>query len=141
MTGEARPRRTTLLLGTDFRTPPALPFSPSSRLVTGLRRTNELFRTVGMTLVINEVVVGVGLLFTGLAPIGFYCYAMSRLSNGWDSLLWAFLWSSALKIHLAAVVVLMPMLEVVLCAYKAVFVCFLQVCLSVGSDTRRSSFD
>ena len=94
-----------------------------------------------MTLVINEVVVGVGLLVTGLAPTGFFCYAVSRLSGGWDSLLWAFLLSSALKIHLAVVVVLLPMLEVVLCAYKVVFVCFLQVNLSVGSDTKRSSLD
>lgn len=78
-----------------------------------------------MTLFINEVVLGVSLLVAGLAPIFLYMYAVSNQPG--DYLKVSLVFFPAALTHAAFVVFLLPMMEVVMCAYKAVFVAFVQV--------------
>lgn len=88
-----------------------------------------------MTLITNDVVVGVGLLFTGVAPVVLSAYASTLCEGNWVLVILLVLMMCA---HVVVIVVLLPMVEVVLCAYRAVFVCFVQGSLSVCSCTRRS---
>lgn len=113
-------------------TRPAPVSSFSSHFTAALGRTKELFRKVGRTLIVNEIVAVVGLLAAGLAPVGLYVYLISLQSSGWGSLASTLLLVFVICTHAAVVVVLLPMVEVVLCAHRAVFVCFVQVRFSRG---------